>query len=250
MRQLKVVARVLRDSVYRVLYRGTGRWCPVCERPARRFAPFGIERRAEAMCPHCGALERHRLLWLVFTRMTNLFDQRPKRVLHIAPERALTPRLRRRLGPGYVTADLSDPTADVRLDVTDIQYPDESFDVVYCSHVLEHVPDDRRAMHEMRRILKQDGWGVILVPILAQRTVEDPSVTDPKERLRRFGQDDHVRIYGPDFVDRLRGAGFAVQTIEVSDVVDQRGAALMGLTSGTGEIFLARPLSSNGPSRI
>ena len=237
-KRLTPLLRSARDLVQRVVYRGTGRWCPVCENTARRFAPFGIELREEARCVYCGALERHRLLWLFFTRMTDLFDGREKRVLHIAPEAALTPLLRARLGAGYITADLSDPNADIRLDVMDIQFPDETFDVVYCSHVLEHVPDDRAAMREIRRVLKRDGWAVILVPILAERTFEDASVTSPRERLRLFGQEDHVRMYGADFEDRLREVGFNVQIVDVADLADGIDAALMGLTVATGEIFL------------
>ena len=237
--QLKPLLRSARDAVFRIVYRGEGRWCPVCEQTARRFAPFGVDPRDEAMCVHCGALERHRLLWLFLTRQTDLFDERPKNVLHIAPERALTERLRARLGTGYVTGDLSDPTADVRLDVTRIQFPDHTFDVVYCSHVLEHVPNDQQALAEMRRVLRPDGWAVLLVPIMADQTIEDPSVTDPGERRRRFGQEDHVRVYGPDFENRVRAAGFGVRKIGVADVVDAEEAALMGLTAAAGEIFLA-----------
>ncbi|MEX2155296.1 MAG: methyltransferase domain-containing protein [Gemmatimonadales bacterium] len=232
--------RTARDLVYRVLYRGTGRWCPVCEQPSRRFRPFGVdERRDEAMCVHCGALERHRLLWLFFNRMTKLFagSRGSTGFLHVAPERCFEPRLRKRLGAGYLTADLEDPGADVRMDVTRIEYPDASFDVVYCSHVLEHVPDDRRALREFHRVLRRDGWAIILVPITVAATVEDPTETDPKERLRRFGQDDHFRRYGPDFLDRLRAAGFNVRVVGVAEVASSAEASLMGLTQASGEIY-------------
>jgi SAM-dependent methyltransferase len=168
---------------------------------------------------HCGAKERHRFVWLYFTRMTDLFDGRPKDVLHVAPEQCLEPRLRRQLGTGYVTADLFDPRAMVKMDVTDIHYPDESFDVIYCSHVLEHVQDDLRAMREFYRVLKRGGWAVVLVPVSAVHTFEDPSVVDPAERRRLFGQDDHVRRYGLDFPERLRRAGFEVTTIHVTDLL-------------------------------
>jgi SAM-dependent methyltransferase len=176
-------------------------------------------RSGGARCVHCGAKERHRFVWLYFTRMTDLFDGRPKDVLHVAPERCFEPRLRRQLGTGYVTADLFDPRAMVKMDVTDIHYPDESFDVIYCSHVLEHVQDDLRAMREFYRVLKRGGWAVVLVPISAAHTFEDPSVVDPAERRRQFGQEDHVRRYGPDFPERLRRAGFEVTAIHVTDLL-------------------------------
>src|SRR5205823_10364596 len=124
----------------------------------------------------------------------------------------------------------------VAMDITAIQFPDESFDVIYCSHVLEHVPDDRRAMREFHRVLKTGGWAILLVPITAERTVEDPSVLDPAERLRLFGQEDHVRRYGPDYTDRLREAGFEVAEVAVTDLVNAADARRMGLLQATGVI--------------
>ena len=232
----KPLLRATRSFVYRVIYRGTGRWCPVCEQPSRRFAPFGNPRRAQAMCPHCGALERHRLLALFVEKKTNLYTQPDLRMLHVAPEPCFESHLRARVGAGYLTADLEDSHADVRMDITHIEYPDATFDVIYCSHVLEHVSDDRAALRELHRVLKPDGWALIMVPITAERTFEDPSVTDPKERERRFGQDNHVRRYGRDFVGRLQETGFDVRVFGVSDVARGAVADEMGLKGG-GEIF-------------
>jgi SAM-dependent methyltransferase len=161
-------------------------------------------------------------------------------MLHVAPEPCIEVRLRRRLGAGYLTADLMNTGAMVKMDIMDIQYPDESFDVIYCSHVLEHVPDDRKAMREFRRVLKRGGWAILLVPINAGKTYEDPSITEPAERLRVFGQEDHVRNYGPDYVDRLREAGFAVTETRVPDLVSPEDAQLMGLTQAAGEIYSCR----------
>ena len=238
MKRLEDILRTTRDAVYRVLYHGTGRWCPVCDTASRRFRAFGVEeKRPDAQCVHCGALERHRFLWLFFQKRTALFEAPGKAMLHVAPERCFEPRLRARLGASYLTADLENPEADVRMDVQDITYPDGSFDVVYCSHVLEHVPDDRKALREFHRVLKRDGWAIILVPITVSRTVEDPNETDPKERLRRFGQDDHFRRYGPDFLDRLRAAGFEVQVVRVADVVSPADMMQAALTPATGDIY-------------
>lgn len=158
-------------------------------------------------------------------------------MLHVAPERCFEPILRQRLGDNYITADLFDPRAMVKMDITNINYPDESFDVVYCSHVLEHVQDDRRAMREFYRILKNDGWAILLAPITAEETFEDPSITEPKERLRTFGRQDHVRNYGPDYVDRLCDAGFSVGVTQVNDLVQNGEILQMGLTPASGEIY-------------
>lgn len=158
-------------------------------------------------------------------------------MLHVAPEPCLEPRLRERLGEGYLTADLHDPDAMLRIDVTDIDRDDESFDVILCSHVLEHVEDDRVAMRELRRVLRGAGWAILLVPITAGRTREDPTIVDPAERLRAFGQEDHVRRYGPDYADRLREAGFRVDVTRIADLVEEEGAVRMGLTPAAGEIY-------------
>ena len=125
----------------------------------------------------------------------------------------------------------------VKMDITGIEYPDESFDVIYCSHVLEHVPDDRKAMREFHRVLKRDGWAILLVPINADATYEDASIVEPQDRLREFGQEDHVRIYGPDYVDRLTEAGFWVETMTPAELASPEDVVRMGLTSASGDIF-------------
>ncbi len=233
----KLPVRFLREEVRRWRYRGENRFCPVCETPSRKFEAFGLVPREDARCVHCGALERHRLVWLFLWRKTDLFDGRPKRMLHVAAEPFFASRLRAWLGPGYVTADLNDPRAMVRLDVTEMPFADDTFDVVYCSHVLEHVPDDRRAMREFHRVLRKDGWAVIQVPLTADRTFEDPAVQDPDERRRLFGQEDHVRRYGPDFVERLQEAGFAVEVFQVADLAPPGAAERLGLTAASGQVF-------------
>lgn len=218
---------------------GNARYCPVCQRTSGRFLPYGAVPRKDALCFHCGALERHRLMWLFMQMRTDLFDGVPKRMLHVAPERCFEPRLRERLGPGYLTADLVKPVAMVKMDVTDIQFPDGEFDVICCSHVLEHVQDDRRAMREFHRVLKDDGWAMLIAPVVNrnEKTFEDALITDPKERLRVFGQEDHVRIYGRDYVDRLEEAGFAVEVARPADLVDEKAIARMGLTPSSGKVY-------------
>ena len=199
-----------------LLYIGRGRQCPVCGCRRRRFLPYGyVVSREDALCPRCLSLERHRLLWLWLERETRLADERP-RLLHIAPEVSLMRRFSKIYAPApdrYVTADLESPLAEMHFDIKDIPLPDESFDAVICNHIMEHIDDDRQAMREVRRVLKRGGCGVLLSPVDLSRatTFEDDSITDPAERTRIFGQYDHRRIYGRDYADRLRSAGFEVK---------------------------------------
>ena len=127
-----------------------------------------------------------------------------------------------------------------KMDITDIQFPDSSYDFIYCSHVLEHVPNDRKAMREFYRVQSDDGFAVLIVPIYPEPTIEDPSIEDPKERLRLFGQDDHVRKYGPDFADRLKEAGFKVQAIAKTDLLSPEEIKIAGLTYWDGRIFICK----------
>lgn len=202
-----------------LFYRGRGVECPVCGAHYRRFLPYGyVASRPNALCPRCLALERHRLLWLYLTRETDLCTTRP-RLLHIAPEACLMRRLKpcyAACADRYVTADLESPLADLHFDVQRIPLPDASFDVLICNHLLEHVADDRLALRELHRILRPGGWGILLSPVERTRahTYEDDTVTDPEERTRIFGQYDHRRIYGADYADRLRAAGFEAADID------------------------------------
>jgi SAM-dependent methyltransferase len=200
--------------VLRILRALPLRRCPVCEAAFARFAvsgPDGGERRA---CPRCGSRQRHRLLAIYFRDRTDLF-RRAQDVLHFAPEQGMGARLRAVHGAGYVSVDVDQARADVAADITDLPFADASFDVVLCVHVLEHVTDDRAAMRQLRRVLRPTGWAVIQVPIQRDVTIEDPEERDPAQRLRRFGQDDHVRMYGNDFFDRLREAGFAPAVVDM-----------------------------------
>jgi SAM-dependent methyltransferase len=220
-----------------LLYRGEGRWCPVCENPSRKFHATGIVPREDAKCLFCGALERHRFVWLYISKMTNLFDGIPKKMLHVAPERCFESRLKKHLGKNYITADIQNPRAMVRMDITNIQYPDEYFDVIFCSHVLEHVQDDKKAIREFYRVLKHDGWAILLVPITAEKTIEDSSIINPSERFLVFGQEDHVRRYGPDYIDRLQEAGFKIKITRVPDLFNTSEIVQMGLTPASGKIY-------------
>jgi SAM-dependent methyltransferase len=195
-----------------LLYRGNRVTCPVCSRHYRKFLPYGrVNPRPNALCPGCLSLERHRLLWLYLHEKTDFF-KRPLQVLHFAPEACFVDRFRSVHGDGYVTADIESPLAQLKIDIHQIPLPDNSFDVVLCNHVLEHVDDDLRAMRELHRVLKPGGFAILQVPFfnpVPDATIGDPTVTDPAERERRYGQRDHVRRYGNDYPDRIAAAGFA-----------------------------------------
>jgi SAM-dependent methyltransferase len=222
--------------------------CPVCERSAAAFDPFGLTPRYNARCPNCFSLERHRLVWLFFCRQTDLFTSQHKRFLHIAPEPCLSRRLRAVPSILYLSADLIPRKAMSQMDVTRINFPDSYFHVIYCSHVLEHVPDDRQAMCELRRVLAPTGWAVFMVPITAAATWEDPRIIDPDARERAFGQRDHVRRYGPDFEIRLAEAGFKVNRIRPLGIVTVEEMRLMAINRSD-DIFLStKELNANKPS--
>ena len=229
----------IKKALKKIIYRG-GRQCPVCGSSLKGFLPYGVNPRPDAQCPICGSLERHRLLWLYFRDEAGLLSPPVKRMLHVAPERCFSERLAACQNIDYLTADIADPAAMVKMDVMDIQYPDASFDVIYCCHVLEHVPDDRKAMREFARVLKPGGWAVLQVPLDAERTFEDPSVTDPKERERLFGQDDHVRVYGLDYKGRLEEAGFNVTVVAYYERFDEKTLERYGMRYERDDIYLCR----------
>lgn len=206
-----------------LLYVGRGRECPLCGTRRRRFLPYGyVTSREDALCPHCLALERHRMIWLWIERNTDLMASRP-RLLHIAPEVSLMRHFKRvyRGTEGYITADLESPLADMHFDVQHIPLESRSVDVVIANHLFEHVKDDRLAMRELYRIMRPGGWGIMVVPEDRGRatTFEDDTITDPAERTRIFGQYDHLRVYGRDYDDRLREAGFRVERIACGDML-------------------------------
>jgi SAM-dependent methyltransferase len=197
--------------------------------------------RPAARCPVCGALERHRLIWLYCRAKTDLFDGRPKRLLHVAPEPCLTRELRHIDALEYVGADLESRHAMVKMDVTAIQFDDASFDVILCNHVLEHVPDDQKAMRELLRVLKPGGWAIMQVPIKGETTQEDPAVTSATERTRLYGQHDHVRQYGRDYAERLRTAGFLVEVVPFATGLTQPARERYGVLADEELYCCTRP---------
>lgn len=235
MRVQNVVNLTVAKLARPVLSLGSGRECPVCGWTGARFVPFGAgaNRRPEAMCPSCGCLERHRFVAMVIERVGG-----GHRTLHIAPEDTVVGLLRS-VSDDYLSMDLRDGRAMVQGDLTSMEFADGSFSLVFCSHVLEHVPDDRAAMREIRRVLSPEGVALIAVPMSGLRTIEDLSVTDRSERIRRFGHPDHVRVYGEDVVTRLEDAGLIVETVIGGDLA-RDDIARAGVLADE-RIMLARP---------
>lgn len=203
------------------LMRGDRYTDPIDGRQFKRFLPYGYESpRANVLSPSTLSLERHRLLWLYLKKETDFFTA-GYRVLHFAPEQAFYRRFRKLKNLEYTTTDLNSPLADVKADICNLPFEDHSYDVILCNHVLEHIPDDTKAMQELYRILRPGGWGIFQIPQDLGRAVtfEDDSITDKKERARIFGQYDHVRIYGRDYFDKLRSIGFEVKEIDYTSIL-------------------------------
>lgn len=203
-------------KILELFLQGDGVSCPICGKNFRSFLPYGyVTSRSNALCPHCLSLERHRLVWLFLKNETDFFT-RPAKTLHLAPESCFVKPFRQLHKENYVTADLESPWADVKMDVQNIPFPGGTFDVVICNHLLEHVTEDRLALRELFRVLKPGGWALLQSPVESERnsTYEDPSITRPEEREKHFGQKDHVRIYGNDYPDRIREAGFVVEPLD------------------------------------
>ena len=197
--------------------------CPICRGWYRSFLPFGLNQRRHARCPGCGSLERHRFLWLYLEDHLHLTQRRSK-ILHVAPELPIRSILSRLPNISYATIDLYDPGAAQRTDLTDLAFDSEMFDVIICSHVLEHIENDYSAMQEMARVLRPKGRAIVLVPVDPKRdsTYEDASITAPSERLIAFGHPYHVRICGNDYANRLADAGFQVSKILSTSLLPHR----------------------------
>lgn len=212
-------------------YKGNKYEDPIDGRTYRKLLPYGYGKlqRENALAPGSLSLERHRLLWLYLKDhidFKNAHAQNEKqKILHVAPEQCFYGLFRKSKNLDYTTADLDSPIADIKMDLHQIPFDADTFDVVLCNHVLEHVQDDRQCMREILRVLKPGGWAVMQVPqrVNMEHTDEDPTLTDPKERIRRFGQYDHLRMYGLDYPERLKEVGFQVEEVNFQE---QLGKAL------------------------
>lgn len=207
---------------------------PIDGKSFKSFLPYGYgNQRNNVLSPSTLSLERHRLLWLYLQNETDFFTA-SKKVLHFAPEQAFYKRFRKQKNLAYTTTDLNSPLADVKADICNLPFKDNSYDVILCNHVLEHIPDDTKAMQELYRVLKPGGMGIFQIPqdLKRETTFEDDSITDAKERAHIFGQYDHVRVYGRDYFNKLRSIGFEVVEEDYTNKLPQQDVARYCLAEG------------------
>lgn len=203
--------------------KGTTFTDPIDGKSFRKLLPYGYgKQRSNALSPSTLSLERHRLLWLYLKNETDFFTT-PKKMLHIAPEQCFLKLFKKQKNLTYITADLHSPIADIKADICDLPFEENTFDIVFANHVLEHIKDDTKAMSELYRVIKPHGMGIFQIPqdLSREKTYEDFSITSPEERAKHFGQYDHVRIYGRDYFDRLRDVGFTVDEIDYSKTLPE-----------------------------
>lgn len=258
--------RLLRYSLYEkaryypelVFSLGNRLECPFCGGHFRRFKPAGfhypviIEKQVigghwhrDNVCPRCMSNARERLAYLYLKDRTSVFNQ-PARLLHVAPEPQLARVLKRSSNIKYVSADLFEAGVMSRFDIQKTPFADQTFDVVLCNHVMEHVSDDSVAMAEVHRILKPGGWAMLQVPIALRldHTIEDPTATTDAQRIERFGQEDHVRLYSRrDYIQRLQAAGFEVKVESYPATLGSETVGRFGLVEDE-EVFVCSKLSS------
>jgi len=201
-----------------IFYRGNEFTDPINGKSYRKFLPYGyVKQRDNALSPGTLSLERHRLLWLYLNNETNFFSKTLK-VLHIAPEQCFYNLFKNLKNINYTTFDLNSPLADIKGDICNLPFKENSFDFILCNHVLEHINDDKKAMKELYRVLNKNGTAILQVPInqKSSKTFEDSSIVDKKERIEKFGQYDHIRLYGLDYFKKLESFGFKVDPLKYS----------------------------------
>lgn len=195
-------------KVYSVFYLGKNVHCPVCE---NNFSKFIVLNDSDLKCPRCGSISRQRRLWLIL--MNEIKPGNKDTVLHLSPSRSIQWRLKNNSLFNYVTSDYEKGRGvDKNYDLTSINETYETYSVIICYHILEHIPDDRKAMTELHRILKPNGILIVQSPFQPGNIYEDFNITSPPERLKYFGQEDHVRVYSVEGLkQRLEQTGFKVQ---------------------------------------
>jgi SAM-dependent methyltransferase len=207
---------------------------PIDSKSFKTFLPYGYgNQRNNVLSPSTLSLERHRLLWLYLKSETDFFSTE-KKVLHFAPEQCFLKRFKNLKNLDYTTTDLLSPIADVKADICNLPFKDNTYDVILCNHVLEHIPDDTKAMQELYRVMKPGGMGVFQIPqdLKRKTTFEDNSITDKTERAKIFGQYDHVRIYGLDYFDKLRSIGFKVHEVDYTKTLSAEAIERYCLAKG------------------
>lgn len=249
LKSLEVKVRRLRDKLSPLLYAGNTFHCPVCEHSFRKFrsAGRGERKRANAVCPWCISRERDRLVYSYLEKeKTRLFNNKT-RMLHIAPEPCLEPKLRSWAKGLYLTADLVRKDVDEQFDVMSIPHSNESFDAVFCSHVLQDVPDDLQAMREFIRILAPGGWAILNVPVVTEASADHQAQPGNIRKATDKRPDEHLRSYGEDYPERMRGIGFEVETIEASELFEWKELTHLAMDrKETGAVYIGfKPRSTD-----
>jgi SAM-dependent methyltransferase len=240
---LKAILRNIRTQYRKIVYSGSKYQCPYCGFKANDFLKIGLPYKAiienkiigagvrNGGCVNCDSVDRDRLLYAYFKHEIDVLKDLPEySILHLAPEWRLSEEFLKYNYKQYICTDkfmtgYKYPAHTVDMDIMNITFPNDTFDLVICNHVLEHIPNDIGAMKELFRVLKPNGIAVLQVPISAilKDSYENPSVTTDKEREEHYGQYDHVRIYGQDYVTRLESVGFKVTRLNITEKYKKYG---------------------------
>ena len=241
--------RQLRNRLAPILYHGNQRYCPICDRSFRKFRKAGRapSLRPNAICPGCSSRERDRLVFLFLQSLQGSGFNSRSRLLHVAPEHCLRARFAKLAKGGYITADIFRKDVDEQFDVMRIPNPDESFTAVFCSHVLQDVTDDQKAIREFFRILKPGGWAILNVPLSTDFTMPNKETLTRAHSKYDKRPDEYVRTYGPDFPVRFARAGFDVRVIHREEVANSKDFSSLGIDGpGAGEIYYGtKPLKDS-----
>lgn len=187
--------------------------CNICTKSFGRFRSHGIIRRNNVKCPYCLSLERTRLLWFYLIRELKI-KKNNYTILHVAPEAGISKKLKEINKSSYYSIDINPLNADIKMDLTNLNFPDNFFDIIICAHVLGHIPDEDKAIKEMFRVLKKTGKTLILTVMGNGKTLENNNITSTKERIKKYGEPDLVRLHGSNFNEKLRNHGFKVNIVD------------------------------------
>ena len=229
---------ILKRKAAALFLRGNRFYCPCCEKESQLFLKKGngIESRENAVCPHCGSLERTRLLCLYLKNETTIFEDHPV-ILHFAPEESLKKKFSS--NTNYVDADINPNLATYKVDITEIDFPENYFDYIICSHVLGHIKDEKKALQQLYRVLKKGGT-LFLLSLMepeSDYTLESEEIITPMQKLNAYGERDLERLYGNDFKERISNKNVTVERIDYRLNFSGEERKKMNLGNGKREII-------------